>query len=168
MSLFATTLILVSLISPTLGSTCKYIQAHHGNGCWDLAQRCDITESELKSRNPASDFCNNIKAGQYVCCSKGSLPDFSPKPSANGDCYPYTVQHGDTCYSIAKANQMHEDKIPTYNDNTWGWAGCKNLQKGQEICLSKGKPPFPAPLSNALCGPQVCSPADPDNIQQLS
>jgi GH18 family chitinase len=47
------------------------------------------------------------------------------------------------------------EKIETLNKKTWGWAGCKNLQPGQKICLSKGDPPMPAPVANAICGPQV-------------
>lgn len=33
--------------------------------------------------------------------------------------------------------------------------GCSDLQIGQYICLSTGTPPFPATVSNAVCGPQV-------------
>ena len=36
-----------------------------------------------------------------------------------------------------------------------GWAGCGQLPIGQTVCLSKGTPPSPAPVSNAVCGPQV-------------
>lgn len=34
-----------------------------------------------------------------------------------------------------------------------GWIGCEPLFVGQLICLSKGNPPLPAPMSNAVCGP---------------
>ncbi|KAG6002439.1 hypothetical protein E4U43_001120, partial [Claviceps pusilla] len=34
------------------------------------------------------------------------------------------------------------------------WPGCKAIRNGVKICLSKGHPPMPAPISNAVCGPQ--------------
>lgn len=138
-----------------MGTTCSYIQAQPNDGCWSLAQRCNITEANLTTYNSAPNFCNNIKVGEYVCCSSGSLPDFAPQPYANGTCYTYAVQHNDTCYSIATANQMNETVIPAVNNETWGWTGCQDLQLGQRICLSTGTPPFPAPVANAVCGPQV-------------
>ncbi|PYI03570.1 glycoside hydrolase [Aspergillus sclerotiicarbonarius CBS 121057] len=155
MSFLSTLVILYSLVCGTVASTCSYTQAVSGDGCWSLAERCDITEAELETYNPASDFCNTIQVGQYVCCSAGTLPDFSPKPYSNGTCYTYTVGSGDSCAAIATANQMNVTKIPTYNKHTWGWAGCLRLQVDQRICLSEGTPPFPAPMENAVCGPQV-------------
>jgi len=32
--------------------------------------------------------------------------------------------------------------------------GCSDLQAGELICLSTGTPPMPAPIANAVCGPQ--------------
>ncbi|KAK3938836.1 glycoside hydrolase superfamily [Diplogelasinospora grovesii] len=138
-----------------MGNTCTYIQAQAGDGCWALAQRCGITQDQLQQYNTAHNFCNTIQVGEYVCCSAGSLPDFSPKPYSNGTCYTYTAQPGDTCYAIATANRMTVDKITQVNNLTWGWTGCSGLQIGQRICLSGGTPPFPAPVANAVCGPQV-------------
>ncbi|KAI1123371.1 hypothetical protein F5Y10DRAFT_286254 [Nemania abortiva] len=134
--------------------TCDYIQAQSGDGCWALAQRCGITEAELESYNGGAGFCNSINIGQYVCCSLGSLPDFSPHPT-NGNCYAYTVQAQDTCASIAEAHQMQASGIEDHNGQTWGWMGCLDLQIGQRICLSEGNPPFPVNVPNAVCGPQV-------------
>lgn len=149
------TVIFSSLLSLSLADTCQYIRAAGGDGCWSLAQKCGISQDDLKSYNPVTDFCNNIKADQVICCSAGDLPDFSPKPSSNGTCFTYTVNHDDTCDSIATANKMDKAKIPGYNNETWGWAGCSSMQLGQRICLSEGTPPFPAPMEDAKCGPQV-------------
>ncbi len=150
-----------------MGATCSYIQAQAGDGCWALAQRCGITQDQLTQYNTAPNFCNTVQDKQYVCCSAGSLPDFSPKPYDNGTCYTYIVQHGDLCSTIASANLMSADDIPIYNSQAWGWQGCNDLQFGQRICLSSGIPPFPAPVEGNLCGPQVpnfpsnpCSPAE--------
>ncbi|KAJ8120461.1 hypothetical protein ONZ43_g2835 [Nemania bipapillata] len=134
--------------------TCHYIQAKSGDGCWALARRCGITEQELESYNGGANFCNNINTKQYICCSPGSLPDFSPQPT-HGNCYAYTIHSGDTCAAIAAAHQMQVSGIENNNNLTWGWMGCSDLQIGQKICLSVGKPPFPVSVSNAVCGPQV-------------
>jgi chitinase len=139
-----------------MGSSCSYIQAQAGEGCWALAQRCqNITQAQLIQYNNAPDFCNNLEVGQYVCCTAGALPSFSPKPSDNGTCFIYTVQDGDSCSAIAMANHLTVDKLNNFNNQTWGWTGCSDLQAGQRICLSSGTPPFPAPIQGAVCGPQV-------------
>src|SRR5882757_5485401 len=104
-----------------MGGTCSYIQAQANDGCWSLAQRCAISQANLTAYNPAPKFCNTITVGEYVCCSAGSLPDFSPKPYANGTCFTYTVKKDDTCSSIATANKMNVTKISTVNNETWAW-----------------------------------------------
>jgi chitinase len=136
-------------------NTCSYLQAQAGSGCWSLAQQCNITLDQLSQYNTATNFCDTIQVGQYVCCSAGFLPDFSPQPSSDGSCYTYVVQSGDTCGSIAQANQMNADKITNVNNQTWGWSGCTGLLAGQRICLSDGTPPFPEGVPSAICGPQV-------------
>lgn len=137
-------------------TTCTYIQVVANDGCWSLAERCGITQDLLTTYNSASSFCDSLLPDQYVCCSEGSLPDFSPQPDDNGDCFVYTVQTDDTCADIAKANQMDADDIPDYNELTWAWTSCNGLQVGQNICLSEGTPPFPSAIDGAVCGPQVC------------
>ncbi|KAG8163304.1 hypothetical protein KVR01_006601 [Diaporthe batatas] len=144
-------------------ATCKYTQVQAGDGCWALGERCGISQADLVKYNPSSGFCDNLLKDQYVCCSSGSLPDFSPKPDNNGNCFVYTVVPDDTCDKIAKANHMEWQDIPTYNELTWGWTNCTGLQKGQNICLSEGMPPFPAAVSGAVCGPQKPGTVKPKN-----
>ncbi|KAL6857694.1 hypothetical protein ACO1O0_005136 [Amphichorda felina] len=135
-------------------ATCKYTQVQAREGCWSLAERCGISETQLKKYNSKSDFCDTLQADQYVCCSSGSLPDFSPQPGKDGSCFAYQVASGDTCASIAEAHTTTVKLIESVNDNTWGWMGCKRIMDGQKICLSKGDPPMPASIPNAICGPQ--------------
>lgn len=47
------------------------------------------------------------------------------------------------------------DDINNFNKDTWGWTGCNDLLAYETICLSSGDPPLPAPIANAVCGPQV-------------
>lgn len=48
-------------------ATCSYTQAEAGDGCWSLADRCKITQDQLKEYN-GPDVCK-IEVGKYVCCS---------------------------------------------------------------------------------------------------
>ncbi|GLA53900.1 hypothetical protein AnigIFM63604_011204 [Aspergillus niger] len=102
-----------------------------------------------------SDLCSTLEVGQYVCCSSGGLPDFSPSAYSNGTCYTYTVQSGDTCSALAQTYSLTVAEIDSYNNDTWGWYGCDDLQAGTNICLSTGNAPYPAAITNAVCGPQV-------------
>lgn len=54
-------------------------------------------------------------------------------------------------------------KLEELNNKSWGWAGCDYLQLDQKICLSKGDPPMPSPIKNAICGPQVPGTQRPNN-----
>jgi hypothetical protein len=135
--------------------TCWYLQVHQGDLCPALASKCGISLNDFYKYNPIPNLCTTLAVDQFVCCSPGTLPDPRPQPQANGSCYTYQTQANDGCFAIAKSHYITQDDIESFNKNTWGWAGCGQLPIGQTICLSKGTPPFPAPISNAVCGPQV-------------
>ncbi|KAL6694812.1 hypothetical protein J3F84DRAFT_395201 [Trichoderma pleuroticola] len=80
-------------------------------------------------------------------------PDLRPKPKASGECATYSIKNSDTCADIAASYGLKTADIEVFNKKTWGWIGCEPLFVGQLICLSKGNPPLPAPMSNAVCGP---------------
>ncbi|KAL2846688.1 glycoside hydrolase [Aspergillus pseudoustus] len=142
---------------------CDVVQVQSGDLCDAVAARCGITLAELEEYNDASStWCNNLAVGQWVCCSTGDLPDFSPQPNDNGTCYTYYVQTDDGCSDLAAANFITQADIEDFNSQTWGWMGCGDLQAYQAICLSDGTPPFPAPLDNAVCGPQVPGTTQPN------
>ncbi|KAL2016673.1 hypothetical protein VTK56DRAFT_3175 [Thermocarpiscus australiensis] len=134
---------------------CRTIQVEAGDSCASLASECGIAPADFTKYNPSPTLCGSLTPGQHVCCSAGTLPDFSPKPDANGYCYAYTVKKGDSCSSIAATYHITNDDIESYNKNTWGWNGCQKLLANHTICLSSGYPPMPAPVANAVCGPQV-------------
>ncbi|KAL4916199.1 glycoside hydrolase superfamily [Aspergillus aurantiobrunneus] len=119
--------------------------------------------------NPSDDLCSSLMAGQHVCCSSGTLPDFTPQPNADGSCKTYLTVKGDSCSSIGATNGgLSNDKLEGFNKETWGWAGCDNLGQDVKMCLSEGSPPMPAPLDNAVCGPQVPGTEYPDSGANLS
>ncbi|KAM5465542.1 hypothetical protein MauCBS54593_006317 [Microsporum audouinii] len=148
--------------------TCSYTQAVAGDGCYALASRCKITQEKLVEYNGNPKLCETLVVGQYVCCSPGKLPDFSPQPNPDGSCKAYTIQPGDICDTIARQNSLTVDQINDRNKRTWGWAGCSYLMAGAAICLSTGTPPMPAPIANAVCGPQVPGTKKPADMTELA
>ncbi|KAJ5121270.1 uncharacterized protein N7515_009231 [Penicillium bovifimosum] len=150
-------------------STCSTTQVQLGQLCGDLATTCGITLSQFYEYNSGSTtWCNNLVPGQHVCCTSGTLPDYTPSKYSNGTCYTYTVQPDDTCKGLSAAYDIDADDIEKWNKETWGWFGCNDLQIGGYICLSDGSSPMPAPVANAVCGPQVAGTITPPSGTNLS
>ncbi|KAL2821615.1 chitinase [Aspergillus granulosus] len=150
---------------------CSTVQVDMGNGCPELAVKCGISPADFTKYNPGVDFCSNLKPKQHVCCSEGDLPDFAPKPNADGSCSTYQVQADDNCDNIAAEYSLEREDIEEFNKNTWGFGGCDPLFAETIICLSEGTPPFPAEIANAKCGPQVpgtTPPTDGSDIADLN
>ncbi|GES64787.1 class V chitinase Chi100 [Aspergillus terreus] len=133
---------------------CQTIQVEGGDTCTSLAAECGITLAQFTEYNPDAD-CNSLQRGQHLCCSAGTLPDFRPQPDENGYCFAYLVKTGDDCSQLAATNGITKEQIEEFNKDTWGWNGCDKMFADYNICLSPGYPPMPAPIPNAVCGPQV-------------
>ncbi|KAF1988610.1 glycoside hydrolase family 18 protein [Aulographum hederae CBS 113979] len=137
----------------------------------NLASKCGISGDDFMKFNSNPDLCASLKPGQPVCCSAGPLPDLKPKPNADGSCAVYTTKAEDTCADIAARNMLVTQDLEDLNKNTWGWNGCDMLWVGVNMCLSSGDPPMPAPVANAVCGPQVVGtekPTDGTDIALLN
>jgi GH18 family chitinase len=151
---------------------CRTIQVEEHDLCPGLATRCGISIADFNKYNPGGEaFCNNLKVKQHVCCSSGDLPDLRPKPNEDGSCHAYQAQGDDNCDSLAAEYGLTRDELEDFNKNTWGWNGCHPLYKDTVMCLSKGTPPFPAPIANAVCGPQKPGskpPTDGSDIAKLN
>ncbi|OBT85922.1 hypothetical protein VE02_04509 [Pseudogymnoascus sp. 03VT05] len=147
---------------------CRTTQVIAGSSCASLATKCGISGNDFTSYNSDPNLCSTLQAGQYVCCSAGTLPDLSPKPQSDGTCASYVVQSGDYCSLIAASNSISIDNIESFNKDTWGWSGCDNLLPGVNMCLSTGDPPIPAPMDGAICGPQVPGTEKPASGQKLA
>ncbi|KAK3330048.1 killer toxin alpha/beta [Apodospora peruviana] len=133
---------------------CRIIRVQDGDGCESLAGRCGISPADFTKYNSDSKFCSSLVAGMPACCSSGTMPDIKPKQNSDGSCAAYTVQPNDFCSKIAATNGLKVAELEGFNNGTtWGWNGCGNLMLGINICLSKGTPPMPAEMSNAVCGP---------------
>ncbi|KAF4228068.1 hypothetical protein CNMCM6805_002454 [Aspergillus fumigatiaffinis] len=64
------------------------------------------------------------------------------------------VKDNDNCDNLAAEYSLTRDDLAEFNKDTWGWNGCQLLYKDTVMCLSEGTAPFPAPIANAVCGPQ--------------
>ncbi|KAF4980848.1 hypothetical protein FZEAL_3246 [Fusarium zealandicum] len=133
---------------------CRAIEVESGDDCTTLAKRCGISTTQFNKYNTGDKFCNKLKEKQHVCCTAGDLPDFRPQPNKDGSCYSVDVDDDVGCWDLADAHYLTVKELEALNKETWGFAGCKDLQAGQKLCLSKGDPPTPNPISNAICGPQ--------------
>lgn len=133
---------------------CSTITVAFGDSCPALASRCGITPAKFTEYNDDPSLCSSLIEGQRVCCSAGTLPDIRPKPNKDGSCASYTVIADDNCKKLAVSNGLTQKQLEKFNNGTtWGWNGCEDLLAGVNICLSKGDPPMPAPIPNAICGP---------------
>ncbi|GBF66810.1 killer toxin subunits alpha/beta [Trichophyton mentagrophytes] len=125
-------------------------------------KKCGIADADIIEYNSASNV-NSF--------TTGAVPDLKSKPSPDGSCYTHTFQAGDNCSSVAAANGLTNDDLENFNKKTWAWNGCSNVWVGTFACLSMGRPPFPPPIANAVCGPQVPGskiPTDDSDIASLN
>ncbi|KAH6688599.1 hypothetical protein F5X68DRAFT_168527 [Plectosphaerella plurivora] len=149
-------------------ANCRTRQVISGDTCGSLATKCGISGTDINKFNTAQNFCSTLKVGQHICCSSGTLPDVRPKPQADGTCASYEVRSGDWCDKIASSNGLTVADVESFNKKTWGWSGCGLLYVGIRMCLSKGTPPFPAPIENAVCGPQKPYKTKPAPVADLA
>ncbi|RBQ71063.1 hypothetical protein VDGD_07000 [Verticillium dahliae] len=136
---------------------CKYLVVAKDNTCPQLAADCGISTTKFYELNGggSSAFCNNLKIRSAVCCTAGDKPNLKPKDNSDGSCAVYTIKKGDGCFDIADPNGLTVTELHNLNTGkTWGWGDCDLLKENMKICLSGGTPPMPAPIENAICGPQ--------------
>lgn len=151
---------------------CQTVTVVSGDSCGALASKCTISPQQFTDYNKDPELCSKLTPGQKVCCSAGTLPDIRPQTHPDGSCASYVVKTGDTCSAIASANGLSIVALHYFNDMvTWAWSGCDHLAANMTICLSKGIPPMPGPMANAVCGPQkpgTKTPSDGERITNMN
>ncbi|KAL6834323.1 glycoside hydrolase family 18 protein [Trichoderma sp. SZMC 28015] len=158
------------LDTPANAKYCTKHQIAPGESCASIAKACKISVADFLKYNDVKgdgdDWCRKLQAGKNTCCSSGSG---KPLPEDNGDCFTHTIKAGDDCSVIGLPWNLTPSDIEGFNNKTtWGWRGCPNLTIGLKICLSKGSPPMPAPVSNAVCGPQKPGTVSPGPVTDAS
>ncbi|PGH10805.1 hypothetical protein AJ79_05278 [Helicocarpus griseus UAMH5409] len=160
-----------SMKTPRTRAKCRTVQASTGDNCSVLAKKCGISHAELIKHNPGADFCSTLRPKKHVCCSSGDLSELRPQSNQDGSCHTYQVKTDDNCDDLAAEYGLKRENLEEFKKNTWGWNGCRLLSINTFICLSKGTPPFPAPIANAVCGPQKPGskpPTDGSGIDELN
>jgi LysM repeat protein len=95
-----------------------------GETFFELAQRFDVTVQQLVDANPQADP-NNLQVGQLVCVP-GVADALCPKG------YLYTVQRGDTFFSISQDTGVTVDKL--VDANPWV-PNPAVIYPGEQLCI---------------------------------
>nr|CAE84954.1 chitin binding protein [Debaryomyces robertsiae] len=133
-------------------NTCSYVKIKSGQTAYS-ACGSKVSAKDLEKFNPNTNI-NNLKIGQIICCTSGSMPNLKPSPNGDGSCKTYIVKSGDSCDSISSSYYPLSVKdIEQFNSKNYGWKGCSKLQKDYKLCLSSGTTPRPTPNPKAECGP---------------
>lgn len=102
-------------------STSDYYIVKSGDSLWSIAKKYGVTVDELKSANNLTS--NVLSIGQKLKIPNMSAPSNEPK-----DYITYTVQSGDSLYSIASKNDLTVQELKNYNNLT-----SNTLQIGQVL-----------------------------------
>lgn len=86
----------------TARGDCTTAKVNAGEGCFDIAQRCGISQAKLEEYNPRDHFCNTLVKDETVCCSAGTLPEHIPNGNSDGTCVLIDAKPGDTCVTLAQ------------------------------------------------------------------
>ncbi|MGI5839991.1 MAG: LysM peptidoglycan-binding domain-containing protein, partial [bacterium] len=121
-----------------------------GDTCFALAQRFGTTVQAILNLNPGLD-CNNLQVGRIICIP-GGAPSVCPPGS-----FAYTVQSGDTLFTIAQRFGTTVSAILAINPQI---TDPNVIFPGQVICVPTTSPPPPPPspmptLRRGSTGPYV-------------
>lgn len=106
-----------------IGSSGKNYTVQKGDSLWSVAKKFNVSVEELKSANNLSS--NLLKIGQIL---KIPQEEIETKPSNEYSIY--TVQKGDSLYSIANRYNTTVDKLINYNN-----LSSTNLSIGQQLLI---------------------------------
>lgn len=128
---------------------CKTTTVNSGDGCWAVANRCGISQTDLEKYNRAN-LCNTLVKDEVVCCGSGTLPSTLPSGNSDGTCKTRDVVEKDDCTTLAAKCGISANDFMKANTKT---NLCSNLMPGQKVCCTAGKYPDlkPKPDANGNC-----------------
>ncbi|VBB80335.1 Putative Glycoside Hydrolase Family 18 [Podospora comata] len=124
---------------------CRFTTVQADEGCFAVAGRCGISQTQLASYN-RKDLCQSLILGERVCCSSGTLPSTLPPGNSDGTCKTRQVVLGDDCGSLANKCGISGDDFTKANPQS---SLCSTLAEGQHVCCSQGKLPDLRPKKGA-------------------
>lgn len=132
----------------SIRADCKTATVIANDGCYNVAARCGITETNLKLYNRAN-LCTTLIKDEKVCCSSGTLPSTLPAGNSDGTCKTRAVVSGDTCGTLASKCGVSSADFMKANTKT---NICATLAVGQKVCCSAGtRPDFRPKPTNGNC-----------------
>lgn len=118
-------------------------------------------------QTPAFFLLNPATRNSVPLLFRTNAASGSAQPSNEGVCNTYFIKYCDVCDQIAPKYGISVAELESLNSQTWGWSGCKMLQRGSLVCVSSGQPPMPAALTGAVSGPRVPGKQRPSNWADL-
>ncbi|KFY07990.1 hypothetical protein V492_06644 [Pseudogymnoascus sp. VKM F-4246] len=137
---------------------CRTTKVAAGDGCWAVADRCGISQTDLEKYNRAN-LCTTLIRDEIVCCGSGTLPSTLPPGNADGTCKMRSVIRFDDCTSLATKCGISGTDFMKVNTKT---NLCSTLQEGQLVCCTSGKRPDlkPKPSADGVCATYTTQPDD--------
>ncbi|KAI1180782.1 hypothetical protein F4777DRAFT_596051 [Nemania sp. FL0916] len=122
----------------------KTYQIQPGDDCHSISTSQGIATSWLLSDNNLASFCTDFPTEGSLCLTN--------------TCSVYTVQTNDTCKSVAKASNITEALLISWNPALS--SGCGNIGRyvGDQICISVPGTPYQDPSSTVLAPTTVTAP----------
>ncbi len=118
-------------------NTFSYI-VERGDTMFSIAQRFDVPLQALLNANPQVTNPNQLYPGQNVCVPR-SMP---PPQTCPAGTFPYTVQKGDSMWSIAQKFGVSLDALIRANPQI---PNPSLIYPGQIVCVPSGPPPSTCP-----------------------
>ncbi|MDN5345470.1 MAG: hypothetical protein PWQ18_1584, partial [Clostridia bacterium] len=113
-----------------------YYTVQSGDSMYTIAQRFGVSLNDLIAANPQVKDPNLIYPGQVLCVPKVAPP--GPPPCPGG--FYYTVQQGDSMYTIAQKFGVSLNDLMAANPQI---TDPNLIYPGQVLCIPKAMPPGP-------------------------
>lgn len=141
--------------TPTVACAKPYT-VKSGDTCSTIESANSVTDTVLRSLNPAiNSACSNLAGGQVLClqASTATTTTASSTATPSGCAKAYTVKSSDTCSAIETANSISDSLLHSLNPAI-NFA-CSNLVIGQALCIQAT--PTSTTTSSSTATPSGCS-----------
>ncbi|KAK2024007.1 family 18 glycosyl hydrolase [Colletotrichum zoysiae] len=137
---------------------CKFTTVQANEGCYAVAERCGISQTQLEDLN-RDNLCDSLIRDERVCCTSGNLPSTLPPANPDGTCQTRQAVLGDDCGSLANKCGISGDDFTKANPKK---GFCSDIAEGQHVCCTQGKLPDLRPVEDedGYCAVYTTKPDD--------